>query len=238
MKIYGLIPARYSSTRFPGKPLASIAGKPMIQHVVEGSRESGILAEVIVATDDKRIKKKVESFGGKAVMTSPNHTSGTDRIAEAAAGLDCDLVVNIQGDEPLIKGEMIKQAVQPFHQKEELPMSTLKRRITRKSEIEDPNTVKVVCNCEGDALYFSRSPIPGNLNQEAEYYKHIGLYVYRRDFLLNFARLAPTPLENFESLEQLRALENGYQIRVVETEYKTVGVDKPEDIDRVEKELL
>ncbi|MFW6278752.1 MAG: 3-deoxy-manno-octulosonate cytidylyltransferase [Bacillota bacterium] len=238
MEIYGLIPARYQSTRFPGKPLAEIAGKPMIEHVYERCVASGIFSGVIVATDDQRIYKAVHDFGGRAEMTSREHTSGTDRIAEVARNLSCDLVVNIQGDEPLIKGKMIKKAVQPFYADQDLQMSTLKKELVTEEERNNPDIVKVVCNNLGEALYFSRSRIPFFRGTFTPLYKHIGLYVYRRDFLLKFTEMEPTPLEKAESLEQLRVLENGYRIKVIETEYNSIGVDRPEDVNLIEKELV
>lgn len=236
MKIIAIIPARYASSRFPGKALAAIKGKPMIQHVYQ----QAILAQldrVIIATDDQRIYRYAREFGGEAVMTSVQHRSGTDRIAEVARNLSCDLVVNIQGDEPLIIPEIIEAAIQPFWQEQDLVMGTLKKRITEQREVNDHNVVKVVTDQDDFALYFSRSPIPFRRKQATDYYKHIGLYVYQRDFLLKYAGLPPTPLEKSESLEQLRALENGYRIRVVETEYNPIGVDTPADIDRVERIL-
>ncbi|NLV91784.1 MAG: 3-deoxy-manno-octulosonate cytidylyltransferase [Firmicutes bacterium] len=239
MKITGIIPARYSSTRFPGKPLAELAGKPMIQHVYERAASATTLSEVIVATDDARIMAAVEKFGGRAVMTSPEHPTGTDRLAEVAANLDSDLIVNIQGDEPLLASEAIDAAVQPLMADPDLPMGTLKHRIEDPSEVTNPNVVKVVTDQKGLALYFSRAPIPYNRDSDGSpvYYKHIGLYVYRREFLLTFARLAPTPLETSEKLEQLRALENGYKIMVVETTHQSIGVDTVEDLERVRQIL-
>lgn len=237
VEVIGIIPARYQSTRFPGKPLADICGKPMIQHVYERARAAAVLDDVLVATDDERIYQAVEGFGGKAVMTSPEHPTGTDRLAEVAAGLTADIIVNIQGDEPLLSPESIEQAVKPLLEDETLVMSTLKLRVEDPEEALDPNVVKVVTDAAGNALYFSRAPIPYPREGTATYYKHIGLYVYRRDFLLKFASLPPTPLEQVEKLEQLRALENGYQIRVVETDYAAIGVDTPQDLEKVRKIL-
>lgn len=233
MKVTGIIPARYNSTRFAGKPLVDIAGKPMIQHVYERAVQAAVLDDVLVATDDERIYTRVEEFGGKAVMTSPDHATGTDRLAEAAAGLDSDLIVNIQGDEPLLAPESIEQAVLPLLKDTSVVMGTLKCRIDDTREISDPNVVKVVTDQNGYALYFSRSPIPYPREGEPVYYKHIGLYVYRKDFLLRFASLPPTPLEQLEKLEQLRALENGYRIKVVETDHPAIGVDTPADLEKV-----
>lgn len=245
MKAIGIIPARYASTRLEGKILLDIAGKPMIQHVYERSSQSTLLAEVHVATDDSRILSAVERFGGKAHLTSPLHLSGTDRVAEVAAKLEADIVVNIQGDEPLISPQMIESATFPLLEDSNLQMSTLCRRITDPQEVFDPNVVKVVKDREGFALYFSRSPIPFHRDLwkgpglPAEYqggafcYKHFGLYAYRKDFLLRFSGLRPTPLEQIEQLEQLRALENGYEIKVVESEEETIGVDTEQDLKRV-----
>lgn len=245
MKAIGIIPARYASTRLEGKVLLDIAGKPMIQHVYERSSQSTLLAEVYVATDDPRILSAVERFGGKAHLTSPLHPSGTDRVAELAAKLEADIVVNIQGDEPLISPQMIESAILPLLGDSSVQMSTLCRRITDPQEVFDPNVVKVVQNREGFALYFSRSPIPFHRDlwkgsgASIEYgggvvcYKHFGLYAYRKDFLLRFSGLKPTPLERIEQLEQLRALENGYEIKVVESEEETIGVDTEQDLERV-----
>ena len=235
MEITAIIPARYGSTRFPGKPLADIAGEPMIKHVYQRVNDVKNLDKVIVATDDQRIYETVESFGGRVEMTSEDHSSGTDRIAEVARTLESDLIINVQGDEPLIEPAMVEQAVEPFYNQEELVMSTLKKKIKSQNEINNPNVVKVVTDRDGYALYFSRSSIPFRKNKEIEYYKHVGLYVYRRDFLLKFSNMEPTSLEKTESLEQLRALENGYKIKVVETNFNTIGVDMPDDIERVEQ---
>jgi 3-deoxy-manno-octulosonate cytidylyltransferase (CMP-KDO synthetase) len=240
MRIAAIIPARYASTRFPGKPLYSILGQTMIERVYRRVSLVSSLDRIIVATDDDRIFQAVESFGGEAVMTRPDHPTGTDRLAEVAAGLKVDLIVNIQGDEPLIHPRMIEAAITPLREDARIPMGTLKTAIDNWQEFQDPNVVKVVTDREGFALYFSRSPVPhcrdkGPLPEEA--FKHIGLYVYRRDFLLKFAALPPTHLESLEKLEQLRVLEHGYRIRVVETDLISIGVDVPEDIARVEARL-
>lgn len=241
MKAVGIIPARYQSTRFPGKPLADILGKPMIQWVYERVRLAKTLDGVLVATDDQRIFDAVNQFSGQAVMTSPDHHSGTDRLAEAAANLDADIIVNIQGDEPLIEPKAIDLAVEPFLVNPDLPMTTLKTPILDLEDLQSPGVVKVVTDENGLALYFSRYPIPcirgmedpaEVLNQKI-HYKHIGLYAYRRDFLLKYPQLKQTPLEKAESLEQLRALENGYRICVVNCPYTSVSVDTPEDLERV-----
>lgn len=237
MEIVAIIPARYASTRFPGKALADIQGKPMIEHVYQRVAMVEEINRIIVATDDERIYQRVRDFGGEVVMTSPDHQSGTDRIAEVARELECDLVVNVQGDEPLLFPEMVREAIQPFYQEKDLPMGTLKKKIEDEEELTNPNVVKVVTDNQGNALYFSRYPIPYPRNEGADYFKHIGLYVYQRDFLLEYTRLPRTPLEKTESLEQLRALENGYRIRVVETGYNSIGVDTPEDIIKVREFL-
>lgn len=235
MRVVGIIPARYASSRLPGKPLLPIAGKPMIQHVYERAKQAKSFDLLLVATDDARVKEAVEGFGGLARLTSLKHPSGTDRAAEVASDLSCDLVVNVQGDEPLIPPALIDEAVLPFLQEATLPMGTVCRRIVKPEEALDPNVVKVVFDLRGFALYFSRAPIPYDRSQESGvlYYKHIGLYVYRRETLLKLAKLKPTPLEEAERLEQLRALEHGVRIKVVETEYDSIGVDTPEDLENV-----
>lgn len=240
MKVIGLIPARYASTRLPGKPLRLIAGKPMIEHVFTRAQKARYLSEVFVATDDQRIKEKVEAFGGKAIMTSPHHQTGTDRLVEAVGYLNDlnqdDIIVNIQGDEPLLEPEMVDELIKPFLDDEELVMSTLKSRITEEEEVNNVNVVKVATDRNGFALYFSRWPLPYNRNGiEVSYYKHIGLYAYRLDFLVKYTKLKQTPLEKAESLEQLRALENGYRIKVVETAFQTIGVDSEADLAKVEE---
>jgi 3-deoxy-manno-octulosonate cytidylyltransferase (CMP-KDO synthetase) len=237
MKIIGIIPARYSATRLPGKPLADICGKPLIQYVYEQARKSKLLEDVIVATDDERILEAVEKFGGKAVMTSPTHPSGTDRCAEVARKIDCDFVVNIQGDEPLIPPEVIDKVAEALKEStDETPMTSA-ATIANEEERENSNVVKVVTDQKGIALYFSRSPIPFYRNPVAPTLRHIGIYGYRKDFLLKFVSLPQTPLEKTESLEQLRALEHGFKIKIVLVDYSPVGVDTPEDLERVRKLL-
>lgn len=239
MNAVAFIPARFGSTRLNGKPLADIGGKPMVQWVYEQAKKARLIDDVTVATDDERILKAVESFGGRAVLTSSAHRSGTDRIAEAAEKTTADIIVNMQGDEPLIEPELIDRAVAPMLEDPNLLVCTLKTEITEEEEYYNPNAVKVVTDKDGYALYFSRSPIPYGkgsfLKLRSRPYKHIGLYVYRRDFLLKFPKLEPTPLEETESLEQLRALENGYRIKVVETKYNPISVDTPEDLERVRR---
>ena len=239
IKTAAVIPARYASKRFPGKALAEILGKAMIVRVYKAVAECELIDEVYVATDDLRIKDRVEKTGGRVIMTSAEHQSGTDRIAEAAAEIEAELIVNVQGDEPLIRAKSIARALKPFAEEEHLKMSTLKTGITA-AEAENPDLVKVITDKNDYALYFSRSKIPYYREAAAEdqnYYQHIGLYVYRRDFLLQYAQMERTPLEKAESLEQLRALENGFKIKVLETEASLVGVDRREDIQRVEKVL-
>jgi 3-deoxy-manno-octulosonate cytidylyltransferase (CMP-KDO synthetase) len=232
-----VIPARFHSTRLPGKALADIGGRPMIEHVYRRARAARRVSSVIVATDDERIARAVRAFGGEARMTSANHQSGTDRLAEVASDLACDLVVNVQGDEPLLEPAMIDEAVSAFDGDAALEMSTLRRRIDDPAERDNPNVTKVVVDRDGYALYFSRAPIPhvreGSLAAPA--WRHVGLYVYRRGCLLRLARLAPTELERSEALEQLRALEHGIRIKALETEYDSVGVDTPADLERVRR---
>jgi len=238
LRILGVIPARYSSRRFPGKALAPLLGKPVIQHVYERASRAKLLDRLVIATDDERIRQVAEGFGAEVRMTRSDHPSGTDRTAEVAAQEAADIVVNIQGDEPLIDPAAIDQAVQALLDHPLIPMGTLKKKIEDPDEIYNPNVVKVVTSRHGEALYFSRAPIPYHPSAEAEYFKHIGLYVYRREFLLDYPNLPIGPLERTERLEQLRALENGYRIYVAETDYESVGVDTPEDLLRIEKLLV
>lgn len=235
-----IIPARYESTRFPGKPLYPLKGKTLIQHVFENAKRSALAEDVIVATDSEAIFEKVFAFGGKAVMTDPKHPSGTDRIAEVAASMKYDIIVNVQGDEPLIRPEMIDDVIALLSD-QRASIGTLVKRIENTEEINDPNVVKAVFDREGFALYFSRAPIPSHARHSEIrtpcYYKHIGMYSYRRDTLLSLAAMQPTELEKTEKLEQLRALENGIRIKVKETSFETYGVDTPEDLERVEKWL-
>jgi 3-deoxy-manno-octulosonate cytidylyltransferase (CMP-KDO synthetase) len=230
-----VIPARYQSSRLPGKALADIGGRPMIEHVYRRAAAARSIASVIVATDDERIYRAVQSFGGVAHMTSPSHQSGTDRIAEIAADLRATVIVNVQGDEPLIEPEMIDQAVAPFSSDATLMMSTLRRRIDDEDERQNPNVTKVVVDGQDSALYFSRAPIPfvRSGSPAAPAWRHIGLYAYRRECLLMLAALPPTANEKSEALEQLRALEHGIRIKVVETEFDSIGVDTAEDLARV-----
>jgi len=237
-KILGVIPARFASSRFPGKALVPIASKTMLQHVWERASQARYLTSTIIATDDERIAAAARSFGARVRMTRADHLSGTDRVAEAASAEEAQLVVNIQGDEPLIDPAAIDAAILPLAHDPAIVMGTLKKKIEDPGEIADPNVVKVVTDSEGDAVYFSRLPIPYHREggtPAPDYYKHIGLYVYQRDFLLGYSALPVGPLERAERLEQLRAIENGFRIRVVETEYESVGVDTQADLDRVRR---
>ncbi len=238
MNILCVIPARYSSTRLPGKPLADIAGKPMIQHVYERATLAKRPKQVIVATDHPLVYESVEGFGGKVIMTSPDHQTGTDRLAEVAEKFsEVDLIINVQGDEPLIPPEIIDQLAAAFDKDADVQMATLMTQMDE-SEYHAPSAVKVVTDLQGYALYFSRSLLPFPRNDAGvPIYKHIGIYAYRRDFLLTYAKLTPTPLEQTESLEQLRALEHGYRIKVLKTDFKSIGVDTMEDLEKVNQLL-
>jgi len=261
VQVVALIPSRYGSTRFPGKPLALLRGKPMIQHVYEQTSRVRGLARILVATDDNRIADAVRAIGGEVVMTRTDHPTGTDRLAEVAHGLTADVIVNVQGDLPFFPPSLVEDAVAALTRAPAAAMATVKTPIHDLAEWQNINVVKVVTDREGFALYFSRSPIPymrdqtaqlqvsslksqvSSLNSEMQSqptilgYRHIGLYVYRRDFLLTFPQLARTPLEQCEQLEQLRALEWGYRIVVSETVRPTIEVDTPEDLQRAEEAL-
>jgi 3-deoxy-manno-octulosonate cytidylyltransferase (CMP-KDO synthetase) len=240
MTAVGVIPARWEASRFPGKPLAAIAGIPMLQRVFEGARAAKRLRTVLVATDDERIASACEGFGAQAVMTSPDHPTGTDRIAEVARELPDAVVVNIQGDEPLIEGHVIDAAVEALGWDPEAPMATVVHQ-AEAAAIDDPNCVKVVRDRHGRALYFSRSRIPAlrDVARAPTYWQHVGIYAYRRPFLLELVTLARTPAEQAESLEQLRVLEHGFTIRVAVVEgWRGISVDVPEDVGRVERRLL
>ena len=242
MNVLAVIPARYASTRLPGKPLVPLGGKPMIQRVWERVRQAQSVSDVIIATDDERIRSAVQAFGGDVAMTRSDHRSGTERVAEAAlARGDAEIIVNVQGDEPLIKPSAIDAAVEAVREDLEVSVATLAVPISKPADIMDPNVVKAVLDFDGNALYFSRAPIPWVRDRSgpvhAKHLKHLGLYVYRRAALLEFATFPQGDLERIEQLEQLRWLENGYRIRVAETEYDSVSVDVPEDIPRVEQLL-
>ena len=240
MAFIGIIPARYASTRFPGKPLALLHGRPVVQWVYERACEAG-LSQVAVATDDDRIRKTVEAFGGQVVMTSPDHRSGTDRCAEAACALGAsagDVIVNIQGDEPFIRPEAIRLLTSQF-ERTEVQIATLAKAFTPDEDPNNPNMVKVVAARNGRALYFSRSPIPYYRNEQMPpvHYKHIGIYAYRLSVLNELVALESSQLEEAEKLEQLRWLDNGYSIFVRACDYESVGIDTPEDLARAEKML-
>lgn len=231
MKSICVIPARYSSTRLPGKPLKDICGKPMICRVYERAKNSKLAEKIIVATDDERIFQAVEKNSGCAMMTRADHKTGTDRLAEVAEKFpDAEVIVNVQGDEPLIEASLIDELIEQFID-EDLQMATVATELFDEAEMSNPNNVKVVIDKKNNALYFSRSLIPYPRNAgNAKVYKHIGIYAYRRDFLLDYAKMKPTELEQAESLEQLRALENGFKIRVIKSNCKFIGVDTEEDL--------
>ena len=240
MKVACIIPARFASSRLPGKPLLDIAGKTMIQRVVEQVGQAKRPDRILVATDDARIFAEVERFGGEARMTSPDHPTGTDRLAEVAAALpEVGILLNVQGDEPLISPQALDSLVEAFDDDPDLQMATLMTPLAD-GDAENPAAVKVVASLDGHALYFSRAmiPYPRNRGDQFRAYKHIGVYAYRREFLLRFAALPPTPLEQTESLEQLRALEHGFRIKVIESSFPTIGVDTPEDLARVRNYFL
>jgi 3-deoxy-manno-octulosonate cytidylyltransferase (CMP-KDO synthetase) len=239
MTAVGVIPARYAASRFPGKPLAKIAGRPMLQHVWEGARRAKSLRRLIVATDDARIAAVCREFGAEVALTRTDHPSGTDRLAELAGRLEDEIVVNIQGDEPLIEGFVIDAVVEALAGDPDVPMATVVHA-AEPGDLDDPNRVKVVLDRRGDALYFSRSRIPAlrDASQAPRTWQHVGLYAYRRSFLLDFVALEPTPLERAEALEQLRALEHGHRIRCALVEgWRSIPVDVPEDVARVEARL-
>lgn len=247
LRVLAVIPARYASTRFPGKPLAMISGKPMVQRVCEQVKRSRLIDRVVIATDDERIATAVQAFGGETIMTGTHHVSGTGRIAEVAEKIEAEIYVNVQGDEPLIAPEAISAAVRVLLEDKSVRVCTLCVPIHELRDVNDPNVVKVVRDARGDALYFSRAAIPVIRHQSAEptdvrhasslHRKHLGLYAFQREALLEFARLPQGLLEQAEQLEQLRLLEHGVPIRVVETTYDSVSVDVPEDIARIEEIL-
>ncbi len=239
MKVIGIIPARYASSRFPGKPLVDLKGKSMIQRVYEGAKRSTLLAEVIVATDDSRIYDEVVRFGGKVKMTSENHPSGTDRCGEVAKTIqDADVVINIQGDEPLVDYRQLDTLIQAFENKN-TQIATLGNKAVSMEDIMNSNRIKIVVDDKEEALYFSRSAIPNFANFKEDplenypFYRHIGLYAYRTDVLQELVKLKPTALEKVESLEQLRWLFYGYKIKIVETNIETPNIDVPEDVEKV-----
>ena len=241
MDVIGVIPARYSSTRFEGKVLADILGKPMIQHVWERAKQALLLDDLIIACDDETVASVARGFGAKVVATSRDHSCGTDRIIEVINPLDVKIAINVQGDEPLIHPTMIDSVAQALLEDEGISMATIAKKIENKEELNDPNVVKVVIDKNNFALYFSRGAIPFHAqNSELKrpvFYKHIGLYGYTKDFLFIYKNLPPSGLEKTECLEQLRVLEEGFRIKVIETKYDTVGVDTPEDLEKVRNYL-
>ncbi len=239
MSILCVIPARYASRRFEGKLLVLLGGKPLIQHVYEGASACRLFQQVVVATDDERIRDTVAGFQGQTVLTSSDHVSGSDRVAEVAASSEADIIVNVQGDEPFVNARILEQLVEPLIQQPCIPMATLCKQIKTREVLQDPNVVKVVTDTCGHALYFSRSPIPyaGRVRSHVAW-EHIGIYAYRRDFLLKINQLEPTELEAIEGLEQLRVLENGYKILVIPTrDHMGVSVDTPEDLEIARQKL-
>lgn len=237
MKIIGVIPARYKSSRFPGKPLVEICGRPMIYWVYQQVMKVTEFDEVYVATDDERICAVCETYDMNVIMTSDKHNTGSDRVAEVAEKTDGDLYVNVQGDEPVINPEMIREVISIFLEDESVYFGSLKKEITDPDEIRATSTVKVVTDDKGDAMYFSRSVIPSNLKDGklARVFRHVGIYAYKKDFLLNFASMEQTELELGEGIEPLRAMQKGYKIRLKETTYSSIGVDLPEHVSLVEK---
>ncbi|MFH1854400.1 MAG: 3-deoxy-manno-octulosonate cytidylyltransferase [Candidatus Omnitrophota bacterium] len=238
MDAIGIIPARYGSTRFEGKLLADLCGKPVIQHTWENAKKSKSIEELLIATDDKRVYNAAKGFGAKVVYTSKAHRSGSDRLTEVASQFDARIIVNIQADEPFIHPSMIDDVVAPLLRNESIQMSTLCHKIKNRGVLSDPNTVKVVVDRNGFALYFSRAQIPyearvtSHESRIAGCYKHIGIYAYTKDFLFTFKSLPQSRLEKIERLEQLRAIENGYKIKVIETKFDTIGIDTQEDLQK------
>lgn len=241
MDVIGVIPARYSSTRFQGKVLADILGKPMIQHVWEKAKEALLLEDLIIACDDERVANVARDFGAKVIMTAKGHVSGTDRIIEVVNPIDVRIVINIQADEPLVHPQMINAVAQALLDNNTVSMATIMKKIDNILELDDPNVVKVVVDKNNFALYFSRATIPhhakGSEATAPVYYKHIGLYGYTKDFLFTYKNLPVSNLEKIERLEQLRVLEEGLRIKVIETKYDTLGVDTPEDLEKVKEYL-
>ncbi|MBU1062274.1 MAG: 3-deoxy-manno-octulosonate cytidylyltransferase [Candidatus Omnitrophica bacterium] len=245
MEVIGIIPARYGSTRFEGKLLADLCGKSVIQHTWENAKKAKTIEDIIIATDDKRIYNFAKGFGAKVIYTSKAHKSGSDRLTEVVSSIDTKVVVNIQADEPLIHPTMIDDVVDPILRDDSIHMATLCHKIGNEKDFLDPNVVKVVMDRKGFALYFSRAPIPYLLSSFAKasgdrraagergivtHYKHIGIYAYTKDFLFTFKSLPQSRLEKSEKLEQLRVIENGYKIKVIETKFDTIGIDTPEDL--------
>lgn len=239
MKFLGVIPARYESTRLPKKPLKDICGHSMIEWVYKRAMKSN-LDEVIIATDSQEVFDEVKRFGGEVILTDKNHLNGTSRIAEVCEKItDYDVIINVQGDEPLIEPEMINSLIDVFKKEESLKMATLKHKLHKKEDIENPNFVKVITDRDDYAIYFSRSVIPYPRNENLDiYFKHVGIYGYKREFVLEYSKMESTPLENSESLEQLRVLENGYKIKVLETPFEIIGVDTKEELEKVRNYIV
>lgn len=240
-RVLAVIPARYASARFPGKVLARIAGYPLVYHVYQRARKARLVSQTLIATDSEEVRDALQALDAEVVMTRDNHPTGTDRIAEVAANNTAEIIVNVQGDEVFIEPETIDAVIRPLLEMPEAMMATARHLITDARQIHDPNVVKVVCDQRGFAIYFSRQPIP-HIRDAADrgaaaycYWQHVGLYAYRRDFLLRYARMPQTPLERLEKLEQLRALEHGHRIAVVDTTYPGIGVDTPEDLERARR---
>ena len=238
MNVLGIIPARYASSRFPGKPLIDIEAKSMIRRVYEGAAQSKMISELVVATDDQRIFDHVQSFGGNVMMTAEEHSNGTERCGEVVSAYpDAEVIINIQGDEPLIQSKQLEKVIALF-QDAQAQIGTLVKKMNDSQEIQNPNRVKVVLSQQNEALYFSRNPIPHATDfKSVTYYKHIGIYAWRRDVLTEIVKLQPVEIESAERLEQLRWLANGYKIKVAETSIETPNIDTPEDVDQVLKQL-
>lgn len=237
----GVIPARYNSSRLPGKPLLPIQGKPLVQRVYESASRSKLLNQVLVATDDQRIRKSVDDFGGKVILTSSKPKTGSDRVAEAVKGMNCDLVLNIQCDEAFMNPKMLDQLIGFMQKNKDVQIGTLAKKVNDADFFKNPDRVKVVLDKDGNAIYFSRFPIPfqrGNGRKGINYYEHIGVYAFRKGFLSKFAELKQTPLEKTESLEQLRVLENGYKIKVLLTDYDSKSINSHSDLKKFNKEEL
>ncbi len=238
MKIIAVIPARYNASRFPGKLMQELGGKTVIATTYKNVLETGLFSDVFVATDSEIIFDEIKNIGGNVVMTG-EHETGSDRIAEAVQSIDCDIVVNVQGDEPFLKTEPLKQLMEVFEtdDKKEISLASLKIKLHEKEEVENPNNVKVITDLQGFALYFSRSVIPYHreTSLQAEYYKHIGVYAFRKEALLKFSKLEMTPLEKLEKIECIRYLENGMKIKMIETDFVGVGIDVPEDLEKAKK---
>jgi 3-deoxy-manno-octulosonate cytidylyltransferase (CMP-KDO synthetase) len=233
-----VIPARYGSTRLPGKALAEIEGRPLVQHVYDRAIRSRLASDCLIATDDARICRACEGFGGNVMMTSPDHNSGTDRMAEVASKLHADVYINVQGDEPLVDPDAVDLLIKTMFDDPSIKMGTLKRPMNSYEDFTNPNMVRVVCDKDDFALYFSRAPVPFLTRDRFEehrglVFKHIGLYSFRRDFLLEFSKMPPSPLERAERLEQLRVLEAGIRIKALTTDYESISVETPADLERV-----